>query len=126
MFAATVEHASGILSLLKAEQAALVSAETSATERDRLINALRAQRLRYLVNVSALITVLMPHVDVIAILRSPKFISLYQQNVGSCLRLYLGKTACLILNYAGNSHDLYSPEVGHIKPTAGSQLVQVF
>ncbi|CAK8742000.1 Putative DNA repair helicase RadD [Sodalis praecaptivus] len=127
IFAATVEHASEILSLLPPDQAALVSAETPAAERDRLIDAFRAQRLRYLVNVSVLTTGFdAPHVDVIAILRPTESVSLYQQIVGRGLRLYPGKTGCLILDYAGNGHDLYSPEVGQTKPATGSQPVQVF
>ncbi|MGL9723371.1 DEAD/DEAH box helicase [Sodalis sp. (in: enterobacteria)] len=127
IFAATVEHAGEILSLLPPDQAALVSAETPAAERDRLIDAFRAQRLRYLVNVSVLTTGFdAPHVDVIAILRPTESVSLYQQIVGRGLRLYPGKTGCLILDYAGNGHDLYSPEVGQTKPAAGSQPVQVF
>lgn len=127
IFAATVEHAGEILSLLPPDQAALVSAETPAAERDRLIDAFRAQRLRYLVNASVLTTGFdAPHVDVIAILRPTESVSLYQQIVGRGLRLYPGKTGCLILDYAGNGHDLYSPEVGQTKPAAGSEPVQVF
>lgn len=68
-----------------------------------------------------------PSVDVIAILcLVAALISLYQQIVGRGLRLYPGKTECLILDYAGNGYDLYSPEVGQTKLDAGSQPVQVF
>lgn len=127
IFAATVEHAREVLSLLPAEKAALISAGTPTAERDRLIDAFRARRLHYLVNVAVLTTGFdAPHVDVIAILRPTASVSLYQQIVGRGLRLYPGKTACLILDYAGNGHDLYSPEVGQAKPDGQSQPVQVF
>jgi DNA repair protein RadD len=59
-----------------------------------------------------------PHVDLIAILRPTESVSLYQQIVGRGLRLAPGKTDCLILDYAGNPHDLYAPEVGAPKGKA--------
>lgn len=78
-----------------------------------LIEDFKAQRFRYLVNVAVLTTGFdAPHVDLIAILRPTESVSLYQQIVGRGLRLAPGKTDCLILDYAGNPHDLYAPEVG--------------
>lgn len=113
IFAATVEHAREITGLLPADDAALITGETPGPERDRLIEAFKAQQFRYLVNVSVLTTGFdAPHVDLIAILRPTESVSLYQQIVGRGLRLAPGKTDCLILDYAGNPHDLYSPEVG--------------
>ncbi|MEQ9896394.1 DEAD/DEAH box helicase family protein [Pectobacterium parmentieri] len=127
IFASTVEHAKEIATLLPAGQAALVSADTPPAERDALIDAFKQQSLRYLVNVAVLTTGFdAPHVDLIAILRPTESVSLYQQIVGRGLRLYPGKTDCLILDYAGNPHDLYTPEVGNSKLHAGSQPVQVF
>ncbi|GKV95419.1 DEAD/DEAH box helicase [Pectobacterium aroidearum] len=127
IFASTVEHAKEITTLLPAGQAALVSADTPAAERDALIDAFKQQSLKYLVNVAVLTTGFdAPHVDLIAILRPTESVSLYQQIVGRGLRLYPGKTDCLILDYAGNPHDLYTPEVGNSKPHAGSKPVQIF
>jgi DNA repair protein RadD len=127
IFASTVEHAKEITILLPAGQAALVSADTPAAERDALIDAFKQQSLKYLVNVAVLTTGFdAPHVDLIAILRPTESVSLYQQIVGRGLRLYPGKTDCLILDYAGNPHDLYTPEVGNSKPHVGSQPVQIF
>lgn len=127
IFASTVEHAREIHGLLPPEQAALVSAETPGDERDAIINAFKRQELLYLVNVAVLTTGFdAPHVDLIAILRPTESISLYQQIVGRGLRLSPGKTDCLILDYAGNPHDLFTPEVGTTKPHSDSQPVQVF
>ncbi|MEH2920107.1 DEAD/DEAH box helicase [Samsonia erythrinae] len=127
IFASTVEHAKEIAALLPVDQAAFISAETSPAERDALIDAFKQQSLRYLVNVAVLTTGFdAPHVDLIAILRPTESVSLYQQIVGRGLRLYPGKTDCLILDYAGNPHDLYTPEVGASKPHADSHPVQVF
>ncbi len=127
IFCSTVEHAGEVFKLLPAGEAALVSAQTSAQDRDQLINAFKQQQLRYLVNVSVLTTGFdAPHVDLIAILRPTESVSLYQQIVGRGLRLAADKTDCLILDYAGNPHDLFTPEVGSHKPGSDNKPVQVF
>lgn len=127
IFAATVEHAKEILSYLPKNTAALITAETPATDRQTLIQQFKDKQLHYLVNVSVLTTGFdAPHVDVIAILRPTESISLYQQIVGRGLRLAKGKNRCLILDYAGNPHDLFRPEVGSSKPNSSSVAVQVF
>lgn len=127
IFAATVEHAKEIVGLLPAEDAALITGDTPGAERDVLIEDFKAQRFRYLVNVAVLTTGFdAPHVDLIAILRPTESVSLYQQIVGRGLRLAPGKTDCLILDYAGNPHDLYAPEVGTPKGKSDNVPVQVF
>src|SRR5690606_41852115 len=92
-----------------------------------LIGPFKAQRFRYLVTVSVLTTGFdVPHVDLIAIVRPTEAVSLYQQIVGRGLRLAAGKADCLILDYAGNPHDLYTPEVGAPKGKSDNVPVQVF
>lgn len=126
IFAATVEHAKEVLALLP-DGKALVSAETPGPERDALIEAFKRQQIKYLVNVAVLTTGFdAPHVDLIAILRPTESVSLYQQIVGRGLRLSEGKTDCLILDYAGNPHDLFTPEVGAPKGKSDNEPVQVF
>ncbi|MFS2224479.1 DEAD/DEAH box helicase [Pantoea sp. B65] len=126
IFAATVEHAKEILGLLP-DGKALISADTPAAQRDAAIRAFKQQQLRYMVNVAVLTTGFdAPHVDLIAILRPTESVSLYQQIVGRGLRLCAGKSDCLILDYAGNPHDLYTPEVGAPKGKSDNQPVQVF
>lgn len=126
IFAATVEHAREILGLLP-DSKALISAGTPAAERDALITAFKARQLRYMVNVAVLTTGFdAPHVDLIAILRPTESVSLYQQIVGRGLRLSPGKSDCLILDYAGNPHDLFTPEVGTPKGKSDNIPVQVF
>lgn len=127
IFAATVEHAREVTGLLPVGLAALITGETPGPERDRIIEAFKAQAYRYLVNVAVLTTGFdAPHVDLIAILRPTESVSLYQQIVGRGLRLAPGKTDCLILDYAGNPHDLYAPEVGTPKGKSDNVPVQVF
>ena len=127
IFAATVEHAKEILSYLPQDTAALVTADTPSLERQSIIQQFKNKQLHYLVNVSVLTTGFdAPHVDVIAILRPTESVSLYQQIVGRGLRLSEGKKQCLILDYAGNPHDLFRPEVGSSKPNSTSVPVQIF
>ncbi|SHE59507.1 ATP-dependent helicase IRC3 [Modicisalibacter ilicicola DSM 19980] len=126
LFAATVDHAEEILGYLPADEAALITGATPSRERQRLIEAFKTERLKYLVNVAVLTTGFdAPHVDLIAILRPTESVGLYQQIVGRGLRLAPGKTDCLILDYAGNPWDLYAPEIGSPKPDSDSEPVQV-
>ncbi|MDH2423493.1 DEAD/DEAH box helicase [Cobetia amphilecti] len=126
VFCSTVEHAEEVTALLPDGEAALITGETPGEERERLINAFKAQQLKYLVNVAVLTTGFdAPHVDLIAILRPTESVSLYQQIVGRGLRLSPGKTDCLILDYAGNPWDLYAPEVATPKPAGDTEIVQV-
>ncbi|MCX8956539.1 DEAD/DEAH box helicase [Erwinia psidii] len=126
IFAATVEHAREVAGLLPQDNA-LITAATPASERDALIAAFKARQLRYLVNVAVLTTGFdAPHVDLIAILRPTESVSLYQQIVGRGLRLCPGKRDCLILDYAGNAHDIFTPEVGTPRGKSDNQPVQVF
>lgn len=131
VFAATVEHAKEIYSYLLDckydEKSALITGATEGGERDDLIKAFKAKEIKYLVNVSVLTTGFdAPHVDMIAILRPTQSISLYQQIIGRGLRLNDNKKDCLVIDYTGNSFDLYQPEVGEKKPNDQSQPVQVF
>ncbi|PXX98425.1 DEAD/DEAH box helicase [Halomonas sp. LBP4] len=126
LFAASVAHAEEILGYLPAQAAALVTGATPSAEREAIIAAFKAQRLKYLVNVAVLTTGFdAPHVDLIAILRPTESVSLYQQIVGRGLRLAPGKADCLILDYAGNPWDLYAPEVGSPRPAGDTEPVQV-
>lgn len=127
IFAATVEHAKEIVNLLPSQDAALITAATPGAERDQLIEQFKHQAYRYLVNVAVLTTGFdAPHVDLIAILRPTESVSLYQQIIGRGLRLAPGKENCLILDYAGNPHDIFTPEVGSVKAQKNSVPVQIF
>jgi len=126
IFAATSAHAREVFSYLPDGEAALILASTPSAERQQLLSAFKAQQLKYLVNVAVLTTGFdAPHVDLIAILRPTESVSLYQQIVGRGLRLAPDKTDCLVLDYAGNMYDLYSPEVGSPPPASDSELVTV-
>lgn len=126
VFTSSVNHAIEIMQCLPPFVAALVTGETPDVERDEIIEAFKRQQLRFLVNVSVLTTGFdAPHVDVIAILRPTESVSLYQQIVGRGLRLSPGKADCLILDYTGQGHDLFSPEIDEDKPHSKAVPVEV-
>jgi DNA repair protein RadD len=126
IFTSSVAHAKEIMQSLPPDVSALVVGETEASERDSIINAFKARQLKFLVNVSVLTTGFdAPHVDVIALLRPTESASLYQQIIGRGLRLSPGKTDCLILDYTGQGHDLFSPDIADDKPISNSQIVDV-
>lgn len=117
IFTASVRHAEEILRLLPAGQSAMVVGDTPGPERDAVVDDFKTRRIKYLVNVSVLTTGFdAPHVDVIAILRPTESVSLYQQIVGRGLRLFEGKHDCLILDYTGVPHDIFSPQIHERKP----------
>ncbi|YCO05455.1 DEAD/DEAH box helicase [Vibrio sp. VNB-15] len=126
VFAATVRHAQEIHGLLPEGETSIVIGDTPTPERDAIIQSFKNREIKYLVNVSVLTTGFdAPHVDLIAILRPTESVSLYQQIVGRGLRLSEGKTECLVLDYAGNSYDLYQPEVGDPKPDSNSEIITI-
>ncbi len=118
IFAATQRHADEIMASLPPRMSALITDKTSKTDRKAIIAAFKAQNIKYIVNVSVLTTGFdAPHVDVIAILRATESVGLLQQIIGRGLRLFEGKSDCLILDYAKNidrhcpDGDIFSPEV---------------
>lgn len=126
IFTSSVNHAKEILRSLPEGVSALVVGDTEDAERDAIIARFKRKELKFLVNVSVLTTGFdAPHVDVIALLRPTESASLYQQIIGRGLRLSPGKTDCLILDYTGQNHNLFSPEIGEDKPTSESVIVEV-
>ena len=126
IFAATVAHAKEILTYLPPAHSAMIIGNMKAKARDSVINAFKQKQIKFLVNVSVLTTGFdAPHVDLIAVLRPTESVGLYQQIIGRGLRLSEGKVDCLVLDYAGNRHDLYSPRIVEPKPNSESEAVDV-
>ncbi len=126
IFSSTVKHAEEIMQHLPPGQARLVLGATELSERDQIVHDFKNKAFKYLVNVSVLTTGFdAAHVDVIAILRPTKSISLYQQIIGRGLRLDTDKKDCLVLDYTGMGHSIFSPEIGEKKPATESVAVQV-
>jgi DNA repair protein RadD len=126
IFSATVKHAQEIMQHLPPGQARLVVGTTEVSERDQIVDDFKKKAFKYLVNVSVLTTGFdAAHVDVIAILRPTESISLYQQIIGRGLRLDTDKKDCLVLDYTGMGHSIFSPEIGDKRPASESVAVQV-
>jgi len=126
IFTSSVYHAKEIMRSLPPYISALIVGDTESREREETIEAFKQRKLKFLVNVSVLTTGFdAPHVDVIAILRPTESASLYQQIVGRGLRLSPGKADCLILDYTGQDHDIYSPAIEEDKPSSGAVIVEV-
>lgn len=105
LFASGVAHAMHLRDAVRRRgiRAEMISGETPAGERDRLVREFREGRLRCLTNCAVLTTGFdAPGVDLVAMLRPTLSVGLYVQIVGRGTRLAPGKTDCLILDYAGN------------------------
>lgn len=118
IFAASVAHAEHVkttLERISGQECGLVTGDTSAAERDRLIARFKgepvpanlfgdsAPQLKYLVNVNVLTTGFdAPNVDAVVLLRPTASPGLYCQMVGRGLRLHSDKRDCLVLDYGGN------------------------
>lgn len=103
-FCAGVDHALHVRDAIRAAgfTAETVTGETPAGERDRIIAAFKAGRIRCLTSVSVLTTGFnVPQVDMLALLRPTQSTGLYVQMVGRALRNAPGKADALILDYAG-------------------------
>lgn len=126
IFTSSIRHAREILTLLPPQKSAMVLGDTPGEERDRVIERFKKRELKFLVNVSVLTTGFdAPHTDLIAILRPTESVGLYQQIVGRGLRLSKGKVDCLILDYTGVPHDIFSPQIDDRKPTEDSVPVKI-
>ncbi|MBB6523244.1 DEAD/DEAH box helicase [Pseudoteredinibacter isoporae] len=126
IFAATVEHAREIMNYLPGDRSAMVIGDMKQSARDSVIKAFKHREIKYLVNVAVLTTGFdAPHVDTIVLLRPTESVSLYQQIIGRGLRLSPGKENCLVLDYAGNQHQLFKLEIGQAKPDSDSDIVEV-
>lgn len=126
IFTASVRHAEEILKILPHKISALVIGDTPGEDREEILRRFKSQEIKYLVNVSVLTTGFdAPHVDLIAILRPTESVSLYQQIVGRGLRLFEGKEDCLILDYTGVPHDIFTPEIEDRRPHEDAVAVKV-
>ena len=81
-----------------------VTGETPKDERDNILAAFKAGRLRAVTNMNVLTTGFdSPATDLIALIRPTKSVSLYVQMVGRGTRIAPDKLDCLVLDFAGNT-----------------------
>jgi DNA repair protein RadD len=106
VFCAGVAHALHVRDAIREHgiSCETVTGDTPAPERDRILAAFKAGRLRSVTNANVLTTGFdAPGVDLIALLRPTKSVGLYVQMVGRGTRLAEGKEDCLVLDFAGNT-----------------------
>ncbi len=105
VFCSSIAHGQHVQAKLKelGQIPGFVCGETPDDERDELIGAFKAQRLRWMVNVNVLTTGFdAEHIDCVALLRGTLSPGLYYQMVGRGFRLFPEKKDCLILDYGSN------------------------
>jgi DNA repair protein RadD len=103
-FCAGLAHAGAVRDAVRAEgfSCETVDGGMGKRERDRIVAAFRAGRIRCLTSVGVLGTGFnAPGVDLVALLRPTRSTGLYVQQVGRALRRAPGKEDALILDYAG-------------------------
>ena len=115
-FAANIKHAEEVVASLPAELTGIVTGQSK--DRDGVIEAFKARRLKYLVNVDVLTTGFdAEHVDVIALLRKTDSAVLLQQIIGRGTRLHDDKENFLVMDFAENfkTHcpdgDIFKPSI---------------
>lgn len=131
LFAATRQHAREIMASLHPENSALIDGETPKAERETIVKNFKAGKFLYLVSVGTLTTGFdAPNVSHIAILRATESVSLLQQIMGRGMRLFDGKTDCVVFDYAGNFEkhcpdgDLYAPQVKAAYQSEGGDPIE--
>lgn len=131
LFAATRQHAKEIMASLHPDNSALITGETPKGEREKIVKDFKAGKFLYLCSVGTLTTGFdAPNVSHIAILRATESVSLLQQIMGRGMRLFDGKTECVVFDYAGNFEkhcpdgDLYAPQVKAAYQSAGGDPIE--
>ena len=104
VFCSGVAHARHVRDAIRGHgiSAETVTGETPPGERDGILAAFKAGRLRCVTNANVLTTGFdAPGIDLIAMLRPTMSPGLYVQMAGRGLRIAPGKTDCLVLDFAG-------------------------
>lgn len=119
VFCAGVIHAQDVanyIEKLSGERVGVVTGDTSPLERSSALSDFKAQRLRWLINVSVLTTGFdAPCIDAIAVLRATASPGLFAQICGRGLRVDSSKQDCVVLDFGQNvarHGPLDSPEYG--------------
>ena len=105
LFCISVEHASHVRDTIREYgiAAEMVTGETPAVDRARILADFRAGRIRALTNVNVLTTGFdAPQTDLLAFLRPTQSLGLYMQMAGRAMRTAPEKVNGLVLDFAGN------------------------
>lgn len=103
IFCSTKPHCYEAMAALPAEQTRIILGDTSDHDRNEALTLARQKKIKWLISVNCLLTgVNIPALNGIIWLRPTSSLLLFIQGIGRGLRLYEGKTDCLILDYAQN------------------------
>ena len=105
IFCTGIQHATAVKNEIvsRGETCQVITGETPADERDKLIREFKAGKFKYMTNVNVLTTGFdNPKIDVIALLLATKSCAKYVQMVGRGMRIADGKENCLLLDFGGN------------------------
>lgn len=105
LFCISVEHAANVRDEMRQHgiSAEMVTGETPAADRARILADFKAGRIRALTNVNVLTTGFdAPQTDLLAFLRPTQSLGLYMQMAGRAMRTADGKVNGLVLDFAGN------------------------
>lgn len=122
IFCSGVQHAEHVRDVVRSHgvMCEMVSGETPAGDRDRIIRDFKAGRIRALTNAQVLTTGFdAPQVDMVVFLRATLSTSLYVQICGRGTRLAPGKENCLVLDYGGNIRRHGPVDAVSVLPKAG-------
>lgn len=106
VFCSGVSHAEHVCEKIRNHgiSCEVITGDTPSMVRDRILRDFKSGKIRCLTNMNVLTTGFdAPGLDLIAMLRPTKSISLYVQMLGRGTRLANGKEDCLVLDFAGNT-----------------------
>ena len=102
IFCATITQANNLQKLIPSSS--VVTAETPAKERTKMIKAFRTGELRVAINVGVLLVGFdKPNLGAIVIARPTRSLRLHMQLLGRGMRTAVGKTTCLVYDLVGNT-----------------------
>tara|TARA_R110000868_G_scaffold166102_3_gene399987 strand:+ start:789 stop:2540 length:1752 start_codon:yes stop_codon:yes gene_type:complete len=101
IFCTSIKHTEEVAKSLPAGSYCIITGSTGSKERMDLLAKVKSGEIKYCVNVSVLTTgINLPIIDTIVFLRPIGSLVLLTQSIGRGLRLYEGKTDCLVLDFA--------------------------
>lgn len=102
IFCSSVRHTKEVAKSLPAGSYCIITGSTGLQERMDLLSKVKTGEIKFCINVSVLTTgINLPILDTIVFLRPIGSLVLLTQSIGRGLRLYEGKTDCLVLDFAG-------------------------
>ncbi|QDP55731.1 MAG: putative ATP-dependent DNA helicase [Prokaryotic dsDNA virus sp.] len=102
IFCTSIRHTQEVAKALPPGSYCIITGSTPTAERMQMLDDCKSGRIKYCINVSVLTTgVNVPRWDTVVFLRPIGSLVLLTQAIGRGLRLFDGKSDCLVLDYGG-------------------------